>query len=75
MLKSKDEFFDSFKLWLLKAEVGESRLDYLQIDSREKFISVVFQSFCQKWEIKIKYIASYIYKENNIVEQCLRTFA
>ena len=46
MLRSKDEFFDAFKLWLPRAEAGGSRLDCLQTDSRGEFISVALQGFC-----------------------------
>ena len=46
MLRSKDEFFDAFKLWLPRAEAGGSRLDCLQTDGGGEFISVALQSFC-----------------------------
>ena len=46
MLRSKDEFFDAFKLWLLRAKASGSRLDCLQTDGRGEFISVALQSFC-----------------------------
>ena len=70
MLRSKDEFFDVFKLWLPRAKAGRSRLDYLRTDGRGEFISVALQSFCQEPGIKIGYAAPYIYEENGIAEQC-----
>ena len=48
MLRSKDKFFDAFKLWLPRAEAGGSKLDCLQTDDRREFISVAFQSFWQE---------------------------
>ena len=68
MLRSKDEFFDAFKLWLLRAKAGGSKLDCLQTDSGGKFISIALQRFCQEQEIKIGYVAPYIYEKNSIAE-------
>lgn len=68
-LKSKDEFFNAFKLWLLRVEVCGSRLDCLWTDDGKEFISTTFQNFCQKWGIKIGYATPYIYKENGIAKQ------
>ena len=75
MLRSKDEFFNAFKLWLPRAKAGRNKLDYLETDNGKVFISIALQSFCQERGIKIGYIASYIHKENGITEQCWRIFA
>ena len=75
MLRSKDKFFDIFKLWLSKVKACESKFNYLQIDDGEEFISTTLQTFCQKRKIKIGYTVPYIYKENGIAEQCWRIFA
>ena len=40
LLRSKDEFFDAFKLWLLKAETCGNKLNCIQTDSGGEFISV-----------------------------------
>ena len=42
LLRSKDEFFDVFKLWFLRVEVCENKLDCLQINGGEEFISIAF---------------------------------
>ena len=68
MLRSKDEFFDAFKLWLLRAEAGGSRLDCLRTDGGGEFISIALQSFCQEQGIKIGYAAPYMHEENGIAE-------
>ena len=46
ILRSKNEFFNAFKLWLLKAKASGRRLDCLQTDGRGEFINATFQSFC-----------------------------
>ena len=74
-LRSKDEFFDAYKLWLPRVESGMSRHDYLQTDGGGEFISVGFQSFYQERGIKVGYGASYMHEENGIVERCWRTLA
>ena len=40
ILRSKDKFFDAFKLWLLRAKASGSRLDCLRTNSGREFISV-----------------------------------
>lgn len=42
LLRSKDKFFDTFKLWLLRVKVSGSRLDYLWSDGEGEFISTIF---------------------------------
>ena len=74
-LRSKDKFFDVFKLWLPRVEASGNRLDYLRADDGGEFISAILQSFCQEKGIKIGYTAPYIYEENNIAEQCWKTLA
>ena len=59
-----------FKFWLPRAEACGDKLNYLQTNGGREFISAVFQSFCKEQGIKIGYTASYIHKENGIVEQC-----
>lgn len=75
MLKSKDEFLDSFRLWFPRAEAGGSRLTCLLTDCGDEFISVALQSFCQERGIKIGYAAPYIQKEKGIAKECWSTFA
>lgn len=75
MLTNRNEFFDTFKLWLLKVKACKSKLDCLWKDGGGEFISAVFQTFCQEWEIKIGYIAFSIHEKNSIMEQCWRTLA
>ena len=73
LLKSRDEFFDVFKLWLLKAEVYGNKLDFLQTNGGGEFISAVFLSFCKKQGIKIAYTALYMHKKTEIAQRCCRT--
>ena len=70
ILKSQDEFFDAFKLWLPRAKAVGSRLNYLQTNGGGKFISVALQIFCQEQRIKIGYATSYMHEENGIAERC-----
>ena len=73
LLRSKDEFFDTFKLWLPRKESCGNKLDCLWINGEREFTSTAFQSFCEERGIKIGYAAPYMYKENRIVEQCWKT--
>lgn len=75
LLQSKEKFFDAFKLWLLQAKVYREKLGYLQADGRKKFVNAVLKSFCNKKGIMISYAAPYMHEENEIAEQCWRTFA
>ena len=75
MLKSKNEFFNAFKLWLLRAEVCGDKLNCLQSDCGGEFISTALQSFCEEQRIKIDYTIPYIHKKKGIVERCWRTLA
>ena len=68
LLRSKDEFFDQFKLWLPRAEACGNKLDCLRTDGGGEFISAALQSFCEERGIKIGYAVSYIYEENGIAE-------
>ena len=74
-MRSKDEFFNAFKLWLPRAEAGGNRLDCLRADGGGEFISAALQSFCQERGIKIGYAAPYMHEENGIAERCWRTLA
>ena len=68
LLRSKNEFFDTFKLWFPRIEACGDKLNCLQIDSRGEFISTTLQSFCKERGIKISYSALYIHEENGIAE-------
>ena len=63
LLRSKDKFFDAFKLWLPRAEARGNKLDCLQVNGRREFISAALQSFCQKRGIKIGHKALYMLKK------------
>ena len=75
LLRSKDKFFDAFKLWLPRAEASGNRLDCLRANGGGEFISAALQSFCQERGIKIGYAAPYMHEENGIAERCWRTLA
>lgn len=72
LLRSKDEFFNVFKLWLPRAEICKNKLDCLQTNDKGECISAFLQRFCKKWGIEIGYATPYMHKENKIVEQCWR---
>ena len=48
LLRSKDEFFDTFKLWLSRVEVCRNKFDCLRTNGRGEFISTVLQRFCEE---------------------------
>ena len=48
LLRSKDKFFDIFKLWLPRAEAYRDKLNYLRTNSGREFISTALQSFCKE---------------------------
>ena len=75
LLRSKDKFFDTFKLWLPRAKACGNKLDCLKTDGGRKLISIALQSFCEEQEIKISYAATYMHEENGIAEQCCITLA
>ena len=75
MLRSKDEFFDVFKLWLPRAESSGDKLGCLRADGGEEFISIVLKDFCNERGIDIGYTALYMYEENSITERCWRTLS
>ena len=54
LLKSKDKFFNVFKLWLprVKKTSGEN-LGYLQTDSEGEFISIALKDFYKEKSITI----------------------
>ena len=70
LLRSKDKFFDAFKLWLPYAEACEEKLGCLRTDGGREFISAALKSFCKDRSITIGYAAPYIHEENRIAEQC-----
>lgn len=75
LLRSKDEFFDVFKLWLPRAKTCGYKLDCLRSDDGGEFISAALQSFCQERGIKIGYAAPYMHDENGIAKRCWRALA
>ena len=75
LLRSKNEFFDIFKLCLPRAEARGNKLDCLQTDGGREFISTALQSFSQERGIKIGYAAPYMHEENGIAKQCWKTLA
>ena len=74
-LRSKNEFFDVFKLWLLRAEACGEKLRSLQTDVGGEFISATLKSFCKERSITIGYATPYMHEENEIAKRCLRTLA
>lgn len=74
-LRSKDKFFDAFKLWLPRAEACGEKLGCLRMDGGGEFISATLKSFCEDRNITIGYAAPYMHEENGIAERCWRTLA
>ena len=75
LFRSKNKFFDTFKLWLLRTKACGEKLGYLQTDGGGKFISAALKSFCNEKGIIIGYAAPYMHKENGIIERCWKTLA
>lgn len=70
LLKSKNEFFDIFKQWLLQTKTSSGqKLGYLQADNGKEFISNVLKFYYQEKSIKIGYISLYMHKKNGMVER------
>ena len=53
LLRSKNKFFDVFKLSLQRAEVCGNKLDYLWTDGEGEFISAALQSFVKNEESRL----------------------
>lgn len=69
-LQSKNEFVDTFQTSLPRVENQSCKsIKALYIDRREEFIFAKLKNFCKKKDIKIKYVALYIYKENCIAKR------
>lgn len=66
----KDEFIDAFQTWLFKIEneSGQS-MKTLCADRRGKFMFIKLRDFCNKKGLILKYVTSYIHKENDIAEK------
>ena len=64
--RSKDEIFDTFKLWLPRVKACKGG---------GEFINIALQSFCEEQRIKIGYAAPYMHDDNGIAEQYWRTLA
>ena len=74
LLKSKDEFFNTFKLWLLCAEkISGEKHGCFQTNDKGEFINTVLKDFHKKRSIIIDYIAPYMYKEYRMTEQYFST--
>lgn len=52
MLRSKNKFFDVFKLWGPRTEICEIELSCLWINSEKKFVSTTFQVFINNERFK-----------------------
>lgn len=71
LLRSKYEFFNTFKQWFFWAEaLFKGNLGCLRVDGRRKFINNMLKLYCQKRSIKIGYVTLYIYKENKMAKRC-----
>ncbi len=68
-LRGKDNFVDAFQIWLLQVETKSGCLmKALRVDSGGEFILTKLRLFCEKRGIAIKYVASYMHKENGLAE-------
>ena len=76
LLKSKNEFFNIFRLWFsCIEETSKEKVGCLQIDGEGKFISILLQDFCKERSLIISYVVPYINEENGIAKQCWKTLA
>ena len=75
-MKSKDEFFDTFKLWFLHTEeASREKLGCLQTNGGREFISTALKYFCKEKGIITGYTTPYMHKGNGIAEWYWRTLA
>lgn len=65
-LESKNQFIDMFQTWLpiVKAETTYL-IKALKADRRGKSISIKINTYCQQYDIAIKYISLYLPKKKN----------
>lgn len=64
LFRSKKEFFDAFRLWLLYAKkVEKEKFGCLQSDSGREVISISLKGFGNEKGITIDYVNLYIYKK------------
>lgn len=65
----KNEFMNAFQIWLPKIEKENKQwMKTFCTDERKEFISIKLKDICNKKDIIIKYITSYMYEENGLVE-------
>ena len=53
MLKSKDKFFDIFKLWLSRTKAFGSKLDCFQTNGGESLLVLLFKPFTENEKLKL----------------------
>lgn len=67
---SKDMFFLVFKMWKKRVEIEIGlKLSTLQIDSRDKYNSLVLKKFYREEKVVIEFTSSYTLEQNSIVKQ------
>jgi len=73
-LKTKDQYFDKFKIWLAHVEVNSGlKLRHLKLDGRGEFVSQVIIDFLINKNITLEYSEPYIPKYNPVFEKTWRT--
>lgn len=75
-LQLKDQFINTFQIWLSKVEKKSNKsLKILHTDGEGGFILAKLKDICDWQGITIKYVALYMYEENGLAELGWRTIA
>ncbi len=73
-LRTKDEFVDAFKIWLLCVETESNcKMGALRAEGVGEFVSIKLRGFCKEREIQIRYANPYLHEENGLEERGCRT--
>ncbi len=73
-LRTKDEFVDAFKIWLLRVETQSNcKMGAIRADRGGEFVSIKLRNFCKERGIQIRYATPYLHEENGLAERGWRT--
>ena len=73
-LKTKDQFFDKFKMWKTQVEnESGSKLVHLRIDGGGEFVSQTLRDYCADQGTSLEYSVPYTPEHNAISERSWRT--
>ncbi len=73
-LRTKDEFVDAFKIWLLRVETESNcNMGAVRADRGGEFVSIKLRDFCNERGIQIRYATPYLHEENGLAERGWKT--